>query len=128
MKNKKIINTLSAPKAIGTYSQAILYDDLIFTSGQIPIDVETNEIISDDFQEQVSQVLKNIKNLIESEGSSINNIVKLTVYLTDLSCFDSLNKIFMKFFDGYELPARSVVEVSKLPKNSKIEIEAICHL
>ena len=128
MKNKKIINTSAAPKAIGPYSQGIVYDDLIFTSGQIPISVRTNDIISDDFNEQANQVLKNIKRLIESEGSSINNIVKLTVYLTDLSYFDSLNKIFMKFFNGYELPARSVVEVSKLPKNSKIEIEAICHL
>ena len=126
MKNKKIINTLSAPKAIGTYSQGILYDDLIFTSGQIPIDVETNEIISDDFQEQVSQVLKNIKNLIESEGSSIKKIIKLNVYLTDLNSFDDLNKIFIKFFKN-NFPARSVVEVNKLPKESKVEIDAVCY-
>ena len=128
MKNKKIINTSAAPKAIGPYSQGIIYDNLIFTSGQIPISIKTNDIISDDFNEQAKQVLKNIKGLIESHGSSVNKIIKLTVYLTDLSCFDSLNKIFIDFFKDHELPARSVVEVSKLPKNSKIEIEAICHI
>ena len=127
MKNKKIINTTNAPKAIGTYSQGIVYNKLIFTSGQIPISLKTNNIISEDFNKQAKQVLKNITRIIESEGSSINNIIKLTVYLTDLSSFDSLNNIFVEFFKGYELPARSVVEVSKLPKNSKIEIEAICH-
>jgi len=128
VKNKKIINTSSVPKAIGPYSQAIIYDNLIFTSGQIPISLKTNDIISNDFNKQAKQVLKNIKKLIESEGSSINNILKLTVYLTDLSCFDSLNKIFVDFFNDCELPARSVVEVSKLPKNSKIEIDVICHI
>ena len=128
MKNKKIINTSAAPKAIGPYSQGIIYDNLIFTSGQIPISIKTNDIISDDFNEQAKQVLKNIKGLIESHGSSVNKIIKLTVYLTDLSCFDSLNNTFIDFFKGCDLPARSVVEVSKLPKNSKIEIEAICHL
>jgi len=128
VKNKKIINTSAAPKAIGPYSQGIVYEKLIFTSGQIPINVKTNDIISDDFNEQAKQVLENIKGLIESQGSSINKIVKLTVYLTDLSFFDCLNNIFIDFFKGYDFPARSVVEVSKLPKNSKIEIEAICHL
>ena len=128
MKNKKIINTSKAPKAIGPYSQGVIYEHLIFTSGQIPINIKTNDIISDDFNEQARQVLKNLKGLIESQGSSINKILKLTVFLTDLSSFDSLNNIFIDFFKGYELPARSVVEVSKLPKNSKIEIEAICHI
>ena len=128
MKNKRIINTSDAPKAIGPYSQGVIYEHLIFTSGQIPINIKTNDIISDDFNKQTKEVLKNLKGLIESQGSSINKILKLTVYLTDLSSFDSLNNIFIDFFKGCELPARSVVEVSKLPKNSKIEIEAICHI
>ncbi len=125
MKNKTIINTHSAPKAIGPYSQGVIYHDLIFTSGQIPISLKTNNLVSEKFDDQVYQVLENIKNLIESQDSSIHNIIKLTVYLTDLSFFDKLNKIFDEFFEGCELPARSVVEVSKLPKDSKIEIEAI---
>ena len=128
VKSKKIINTSAAPKAIGPYSQGIIYDDLIFTSGQIPINTKTNDIISDNFNEQAKQVLENIKQLIESQGASIDNIIKLTVYMIDLSYFDSLNKIFIDFFKDNNLPARSVVEVSKLPKNSKIEIEAICHI
>ena len=128
MKNKKIINISNAPKAIGPYSQGIVYGDLIFTSGQIPISIKTNDIISDNFKEQAIQVLKNIKRLIESQNSSINNIIKMTVYLTDLSYFDSLNNIFTDFFKNNNLPARSVVEVCKLPKNSKIQIEVVCHI
>ena len=125
MKDSKIIKTVSVPKAIGPYSQGVLYDNLIFTSGQIPLDVENNIIISKDFSEQVIQVLNNLKNLIESEGSTIEKIIKLNVYLTDLNNFDRLNEIFKDFFK-INYPARSVVEVSRLPKEAKIEIDAIC--
>ena len=125
MKDSRIINTVSVPKAIGPYSQGILYNNLIFTSGQIPLDVENNIIISKDFSEQVIQVLNNLKNLIESEGSTIEKIIKLNVYLTDLNNFDRLNEIFKDFFK-INYPARSVVEVSRLPKDAKIEIDAIC--
>jgi len=125
VKDSRIINTVSVPKAIGPYSQGILYNNLIFTSGQIPLDVENNIIISKDFSEQVIQVLNNLKNLIESEGSTIEKIIKLNVYLTDLNNFDRLNEIFKDFFK-INYPARSVVEVSRLPKDAKIEIDAIC--
>jgi len=126
VKNSKIIKTARAPEAIGVYSQGVIYGNLIFTSGQIPLDVKTNKIISQDFTVQAEQVLNNIKNLIESEGSCLEKIIKLNVYLVDLNNFDSLNKVFGNFFNN-NYPARSVVEVSRLPKDSQIEIDAICY-
>tara|TARA_B100001142_G_C14000534_1_gene526375 strand:+ start:303 stop:692 length:390 start_codon:yes stop_codon:yes gene_type:complete len=122
---KVIISTDNAPSAIGPYSQAICVKGaLTFTSGQIPLDPITGNLISDDFEEQAIQTLKNIKYILKERDKTLNDIVKLTVFLTDLSNFDNLNKTFNLFFNG-NYPARSVVEVSKLPKNSKIEIEAI---
>tara|TARA_Y100000817_G_scaffold191035_1_gene149214 strand:+ start:33 stop:416 length:384 start_codon:yes stop_codon:yes gene_type:complete len=126
MKKSNVIKTNLAPKAIGAYSQGVLYNDLIFTSGQIPIDIDTGNLISSEFSNQLNQVLKNLKNLIESEGSNINKIIKLNVYLTDLNNFNLLNEIFIDFFEG-RYPARSVVEVSRLPKDSLVEIDAVCY-
>jgi len=122
---KTIINTKLAPVAIGTYSQGIVYENLIFTSGQIPINPNTNKVVSDKFNLQVDQVLYNLNQVLKAAGSNKNNIIKLTVYLTDLSNFDLLNIAFKSFFvDSF--PARSVVEVSALPKGVQVEIEAIC--
>ena len=126
MKNKIVIKTDKAPKAIGPYSQAIKLDKFIFTSGQIPLNPRTGNIISDNFEDQAVQVLKNIKGILLEESLSINHIIKLTVYITDLTNFDKLNSIFQNFFSG-DYPSRSVVQVSKLPKNSQIEIEAIIY-
>ena len=120
-----IINTDKAPKAIGPYSQAIRHNNLMFTSGQIPINPDTGLIVSEDFKDQVYQCLKNIKGILEEENLSLNCIVKLTVYVTDLDNFSKLNEIFEDFFKGI-YPARSAVEVCRLPKDSQIEIEAIC--
>ena len=120
----KIITTSKAPKAIGPYSQAIKIDNLIFTSGQIPLDPKTNTIISDNFQEQVKQCLENIQGILNEESLTIHHIIKLTDYLIDLSRFDELNQVFEVFFKDY-YPARSAVEVSRLPKDSQVEIEAI---
>ena len=125
MENKKIIETSNAPKAIGAYSQGTIYENFIFTSGQIPIDKKNNEIVSSDFKEQVYQTLYNLQDLIKSQGSSIDKILKLTVYLVNMSDFKVLNEVFEEFF-VQDFPARSVVEVVKLPKNSQVEIEAIC--
>ena len=124
--NKKIIiNTDNAPKAIGAYSQGIEYENLIFTSGQIPIDPQTNEVISGKFEDQINQVLYNLNQILIAAGTNKMNIIKLTVYLTDLSNFEKLNEAFKLFFiDNF--PSRSVVEVSALPKNVQVEIEAIC--
>jgi len=125
LNKKNIINTENAPAAIGTYSQGMIYENLIFTSGQIPINPETNEIVSDKFEEQIKQVLFNLNQVLIAGGTNKSNLIKLTVYLTDLSNFDKLNNEFKTFFtDTY--PARSVVEVSALPKNVKVEIEGIC--
>ena len=121
---KKIISTQNAPQAIGPYSQAINIGGITFTSGQIPLVPETGNIISENFEEQAIQTLENLKNIILARDRSIDDIIKLTVYLVDLSNFESLNNIFKDFFIN-TYPARSVIEVSKLPKNSQIEIEAI---
>ena len=124
MSKKTIINTKLAPAAIGTYAQGIILENLIFTSGQIPINPNTNEVVSDKFNLQVDQVLHNLNQVLKAAGSNKNNIIKLTVYLTDLSKFDLLNIAFKSFFvDSF--PARSVVEVSALPKGVQVEIEAI---
>mgnify|MGYP001169418446 FL=1 len=124
---KIIISTNNSPKAIGPYSQAInIKGGLTFTSGQIPINLK-GEMVSDDFEEQVVQVLKNIEGILIERNRKLIDIVKLTVFIIDLSNFDKLNKVFELYFEDACFPARSVVEVSKLPKNSQIEIEAIFH-
>lgn len=119
----KTINTKNAPQAIGPYSQAKIVGNLIFTSGQIPLQTD-GTIISNDFESECIQVLDNIKEILKASGSNMENIIKLTVYLTDLSKFDILNNVFNKYFKD-SLPARSTIEVSKLPKDSRVEIEAI---
>ena len=119
----KTINTKKAPQAIGPYSQAKGVNNFIFTSGQIPLKPD-GTIISGNFELECIQVLDNVKAILESSGSKMTNIIKLTVYLTDLSNFDILNGVFDKYFND-SLPARSTIEVSKLPKNSRVEIEAI---
>ena len=123
---REIIETNNAPKAIGVYSQAVNIDKKItFTSGQIPIDTNTGDLVSDDFVIQVNQTLKNINGILASRNCTLNNLIKLTIYLTDLDNFDKLNQVFLDFFSDCQYPARSVIEVCKLPKNSQIEIEAI---
>ena len=117
------INTKNAPQAIGPYSQAKIVGNLVFTSGQIPLKPD-GTMVSDNFKLECIQVLDNIKEILNASGSSISNIIKLTVYLTDLSKFNILNNVFDKYFKD-SLPARSTLEVSKLPKDSRVEIEAI---
>ena len=121
----KIINTDKAPKAIGPYSQAIKHNDLMFTSGQIPLDPDTGLIVSEDFKDQVHQCLENIRGILEAENLLLNRIIKLTVYVIDLDNFSKLNEVFEDFFEG-AYPARSAVQVSRLPKDSQVEIEAVC--
>ena len=122
----KIINTDKAPKAIGPYSQAIKHNDLMFTSGQIPLDPDTGLIVSEDFKDQVHQCLKNIRGILEAENLLLDCIIKLTVYVIDLDNFSKLNEVFEDFFEG-PYPARSAVQVSRLPKDSQVEIEAVCY-
>jgi len=110
--------------AIGPYSQAIKSGNLLFLSGQIPINSENNEFINGDIEIQTEQVLKNIKAILEAGGSSLEEVVKVTIYLQDIKDFVLVNKIYSKYF-GNSLPARACVEVSNLPKNAKLEIDAI---
>ena len=126
MYKKKYIATSSAPKAIGPYSQAIEIDNLIFTSGQIPLCPKSGELISEDFELQTEQCIKNLQSILANKELTLEHILKLTVFIVDLSKFDIVNKVFLKFFKGIP-PARSVVEVSRLPKNAQIEIEGICY-
>ena len=120
----KIISTEKAPKAIGPYSQGVYHNDFVFTSGQIPLNPETGELISGDFRAEVTQVLKNLDAVLKASNSSLNKVTKLTVFLTDLSNFPELNEVFLSYFDDH-LPARSAVQVSALPMNARVEIEAI---
>ena len=119
-----VIETLDAPQAIGTYSQGIKYGNLVFTSGQIPLNPETGELINGDFKSEISQVLTNLNAVLKSGGSSLKKAIKLTVFLTDLSYFPQVNEVFKEFFPENP-PARSAVQVSALPMNAKIEIEAV---
>ena len=119
-----VIETLDAPQAIGTYSQGIKSGNLVFTSGQIPLNPETGELINGDFKSEISQVLTNLNAVLKSGGSSLKKAVKLTVFLTDLSYFPQINEVFKEFFPENP-PARSAVQVSALPMNAKIEIEAV---
>ena len=119
-----VIETLDAPQAIGTYSQGIKSGNLVFTSGQIPLNPETGELINGDFKSEISQVLTNLNAVLKSGGSSLKKAVKLTIFLTDLSYFPQVNEVFKEFFPENP-PARSAIQVSALPMNAKIEIEAV---
>lgn len=122
---KKEIATENAPKAIGPYSQGILWNDLIFASGQIPVNPATSEIPSG-IKEQTTQVLKNVSAILESEGSSIKNVIKTTVFIKDMNDFMQMNEVYESFFQK-PFPARSTVEVARLPKDVLVEIEVIAH-
>jgi len=120
------VKSEKAPAAIGPYSQAIKLDNLVFVSGQIPIEPESGKLITDDIQKATRQVLANIKQILTSAGSSLENIVKATVFLADMNDFALVNEAYAEFFAN-DPPARACIEVSRLPKDAIIEIEAIAH-
>ncbi len=124
---KKIIETNDAPKAIGTYSQGTIYNNLVFTSGQIPLDPQKGALVEGGFRVEVEQVLNNLDGVLRAGNSSLDNILKLTVFITDITFFPDVNDVFKIFFKK-NLPARSVVEVSSLPLDSRIEIEAVGYI
>lgn len=121
---KETISTDKAPKAIGPYSQAIKAAGFIFVSGQIPIDSESGEVVAGDIDVQTDRVLKNIAAVLEAAGLSLGNVVKTTVYLKDLRDFTKFNERYASFF-SVNPPARATVEVNRLPKDVRIEIDAI---
>lgn len=121
---KQVIRTLQAPKAIGTYSQAIKAGNFVFLSGQIPLVPETMELVGEDIAAQIRQVFVNLKAVAEAAGGTMDNIVKLTIFMIDLSDFSLVNEIMSEYFQE-PYPARATVQVSKLPKNVKVEMDAI---
>ena len=121
---KEIIKSDKAPEAIGPYSQAIRAAGLIFISGQIPLDPLTGDIVNGGIKEQTKRVMKNIEAILEAAGSGIDKALKTTIYLKNLSDFESVNKIYGDYFSSTP-PARATVEVSNLPKNASIEIDVI---
>ena len=121
----KIIKTKKSPEAIGTYSQGIIAENYVFTSGQIGIDPDTGMLIQDNLKDEIVQIFKNIENVLIEGGSSLDNIIKLNIYMTDLGDFDILNNVMSELLNLDKLPARSTVEVSRLPKDANIEIDAI---
>jgi 2-iminobutanoate/2-iminopropanoate deaminase len=121
---KKIISTSEAPAAIGPYSQAVRSGRFLFCSGQIPLDPKSGQIISDDIAAQTRRVLDNIAAVLRAEGLTFDNVVKTTIFLTDLGDFQTVNEIYGSYFKQ-DPPARSTVQISALPKGAKVEIEVI---
>lgn len=124
---KEIISTTKAPAAIGPYSQAVKLGNMIYTSGMIPLVPETMQIAEGDVQQQTRQVLENLKALLESAGSSLDKVVKTTVFIKNMNDFPRINDIYAEYFHS-EQPARSCVEVARLPKDVQVEIEVVAYI
>jgi 2-iminobutanoate/2-iminopropanoate deaminase len=122
---KTIISTPNAPKAIGPYAQAIRYGDLLFVSGMIPIDPKTGELLTGNFEAEVTLVLENLKAITEASGMSLKNVLKASVFLKDLGNFEKFNEIYSRYFSNI-LPARETVQAARLPRDASIEISVIC--
>jgi 2-iminobutanoate/2-iminopropanoate deaminase len=121
---KKALLSDKAPKAIGPYSQGVEAGDFIFLSGQIPLDPTTSEMVSGGIEAQTRRVLDNLKALLESEGLGMDSVVKTTIFLADMGDFAKVNEVYGRYFGGAP-PARSTIQVGALPKNARLEIEAI---
>ncbi len=120
---EKVIETPDAPPAIGPYSQGMRFGNLVVTSGQLPINPETGEV-SEDTKEQAHQCLKNLKAVLDAAGSGMNRVKKVTVFVRDMEEFSNINEVYKQYFK-VPFPARSLVEVARLPKDVKVEIEAL---
>lgn len=123
---KKVISTPKAPAAIGPYSQAIEINNMIFTSGIIPINPANGTLVDGSIEEQTKQVFDNMKGLLEDAGSSLDKIIKTTVFIKNMDDFSRVNEVYASYFTG-DFPARSCVEVARLPKDVLIEVEAIAY-
>ena len=122
--NRKIVFTDAAPKAVGPYSQAVWAGDLLFCAGQIPLDPATGQIVPGGVVEQTVRVLENLRAVLASQGLNLASIVKTTVFVADLNHFTALNEVYARYFTG-DFPARSTVQVARLPKDALVEIEAV---
>ena len=121
---KDIVTTDRAPRAIGPYSQAVRAGDLVFASGQIPIDPATGEFVAGGVSEQTEQVLRNLTAVFEAAGVGLNQVVKTTVFLADMDDFTAMNEVYGRYF-GAEPPARATLQAARLPRDARVEIEAI---
>ena len=121
---KEIIQTVHAPQAIGPYSQAIKANGVVFASGQIPTDPQTGQFVAGGIKEQTEQVLKNLAAVLEAAGSSLDRVVKTTVFLLDMQEFSAMNEVYARFFKD-QPPARATVQAARLPRDARVEIEAI---
>jgi 2-iminobutanoate/2-iminopropanoate deaminase len=123
---KSIIKTDKAPSAIGPYEQGILMGDFLFTSGQIALDPATGQMVQGEVELETERVLNNIEAILKAAGMSMNNVLKTTVYMTDLAQFTRMNQVYEKFFSENK-PARATVQVAGLPKGAKVEIDVVAH-
>ena len=123
---KKIIASSKAPAAIGPYSQAIKIGNFLYTSGQISLDAETMKMVTGSIEIETEKVLQNLEAILVKDGLNLNNVIKTTVYLSDLGDFSKMNQVYERFFSDNR-PARACVQVAALPKGAKVEIDAIAH-
>lgn len=121
---KEVIATDRGPKAIGPYSQAIRANGFVFVSGQIPLDPATQQLVAGDIQVQTERVLENLKGIVEAAGSSLDKVVRATVFLADMNEFAAMNEVYGRYF-RHQPPARSTVQVSRLPRDVRVEIDVI---
>lgn len=122
--DKIVINTVDAPAPIGPYNQAILAGDTLYISGQVCIDPVTNQLANRDIQEETHRCMQNLKAILQAAAMSFNNVVKTTIFITDMNQFSAINEVYGKYFDG-DFPARETVQVSALPKFVNVEISMI---
>lgn len=125
---KKIIHTKNAPSAIGPYNQAVLNDNILYTSGQIAIDPITGNLITTDIRKETKQVMENLKALLEVVQMDFSNVIKATIFISDMDNYSIINEIYASYFEEKNAPARETVEVSRLPKSVRIEISMIAAL
>lgn len=125
---KKIINTSNAPAPVGPYNQSVLAGNTLYVSGQIPIDPKTGEIVSDSIEAETIMVLENIQSILNEAGLTFANVVKCSVFVTDMNMFGRINEVYAKYFPAENAPARELVQVVALPKNVNVEISAIAQV
>ena len=122
-----VVNTNNAPAAVGPYSQAIQTGNLVFTSGQIPLDPKTGQMVGTTVEEQAHQAFKNLQAVLEASRTGLDKVIKTTVFIKDMNDFAKVNAIYAAYFSAHK-PARSCVEVARLPKDALVEIEAIAYI
>ena len=122
---KKIVYTKKAPDPVGPYNQAIFSNNTLYISGQVALDPKNGKMINKSLDDETNQVMNNLKAILKEVGFDFNNVIKSTIYLTNMENFDEVNKIYGSFFDGNNVPARVTVEVSRLQKDAKVEIDMI---